>query len=57
MRGVAGRLQQVVWNLVDNAAKFTNTRGHIHVSLRSRASDLVFSVADTGIGLLPNFMP
>ncbi len=57
MRGDAGRLQQVVWNLLNNAAKFTSTGGQVRLSLRCQAPDIVFTVTDTGIGIPPDFMP
>jgi signal transduction histidine kinase/CheY-like chemotaxis protein len=48
------RLQQIVWNLVSNAIKFTPSGGHVTVRLRADSHDLVLSVADTGIGLTLN---
>lgn len=46
------RLQQVFWNLIKNALKFTPTGGTITVSTRSDESGAIFvSVADTGIGI------
>jgi signal transduction histidine kinase len=57
IRGDAGRLQQVVWNLLNNAAKFTSAGGHVQVSLSCRPSEIVLSVADTGIGIPLDFIP
>lgn len=51
------RLQQVVWNLVSNAIKFTPKQGKIELVLRRRQSDVELSVADTGQGIAPEFMP
>jgi signal transduction histidine kinase len=45
-----------VWNLLNNAAKFTSAGGHVQVSLSRRPSEIVLSVADTGIGIPPDFM-
>lgn len=54
-RGDAGRIRQMLTNLVGNAIKFTH-RGGVHVSARERECDaegvlLEFVVADTGIGI------
>jgi signal transduction histidine kinase len=57
IRGDAGRLQQVIWNLLNNAAKFTSAGGQVQVSLRCHQSEIVLSVADTGIGIPPDFIP
>ena len=57
MRGDSGRLQQVVWNLLNNAAKFTSTGGQVRVSLTCQGPDNVLTVTDTGIGIPPDFMP
>jgi PAS domain S-box-containing protein len=53
----AERIRQVVWNLVSNAAKFTESGGHIYVSLEARVDALVLSVRDTGHGIAPEFLP
>ncbi len=49
--GDAKRLEQVVANLLSNAAKFSNTDGVIKVEMVQDGSDVVLSVADTGIGI------
>jgi signal transduction histidine kinase len=51
------RLQQIVSNLVGNAIKFTPPAGHINVSLRSVSGLVELSVADTGEGIAPEFLP
>ena len=55
--GDAGRLQQVVWNLLSNAIKFTSKGGKVQVVLERVASQVQISVADTGIGIAPEFLP
>lgn len=49
----AVRLQQVFWNLLRNAVKFTPENGTVTVRTRAEGSTLTISVADTGIGLSP----
>jgi len=51
------RLQQVVWNLLSNAVKFTPKGGQVDVVLRRNESSLEISVADTGKGVAPAFLP
>lgn len=51
------RLQQVVWNLLSNAAKFTPKDGEIHVRARGDGNRVTITVADTGRGISPEFLP
>jgi signal transduction histidine kinase/CheY-like chemotaxis protein len=51
------RLQQVMWNLLSNATKFTPEGGRIDVSLRAQAGHLVAEVADNGAGITADFLP
>ena len=51
------RLQQVVWNVLSNACKFTPEGGRIEVSLRLSASSATIAVTDTGVGIAPDFLP
>jgi PAS domain S-box-containing protein len=55
--GDADRLQQVVWNLVSNAVKFTPKGGRVQVRLERVNSHLEISVSDTGQGIAPGFLP
>ena len=57
IKGDPIRLQQVVWNLVSNAVKFTPKGGDIQVMLERLNSHLEISVADNGIGIKPEFLP
>jgi len=51
------RLQQVLWNLLSNAVKFTSRGGKVQVRLGRVDSHVEVSVADTGIGITPEFLP
>lgn len=51
------RLQQVVWNLVNNAVKFTDKGGTIRVRLARIDSAVQVSVSDNGRGIRPDFLP
>jgi PAS domain S-box-containing protein len=51
--GDSSRLQQVVWNLIANAVKFTPRGGKIQVLLERVNSQIQITVADTGIGIKP----
>jgi PAS domain S-box-containing protein len=53
----AARLQQVVWNLLTNAIKFTPKGGQVQVLLQRVNSHVELSVSDTGIGISPSFLP
>jgi PAS domain S-box-containing protein len=55
--GDPARLQQVVWNLVNNASKFTPKGGRIEVGLERIDSHVEISVSDTGQGVAPELLP
>jgi signal transduction histidine kinase/CheY-like chemotaxis protein len=55
--GDPSRLQQVVWNLLTNAVKFTPEGGRIDVGLERANARVEISVADTGEGIRPDFLP
>ncbi len=57
MNGDAGRLQQVIWNLLTNAIKFTSKGGQVQVTVQRTDSHVELSVADTGIGIPASYMP
>src|SRR5580765_4503018 len=55
--GDPDRLQQVVWNLLINAVKFTARGGRIQVLLQRESSHVEISVSDTGQGITPDVLP
>jgi PAS domain S-box-containing protein len=55
--GDATRLQQVAWNLLHNAVKFTPSGGVIRVRLRASDFGFELSVSDSGQGIDPQFLP
>ncbi|MEO8314547.1 MAG: PAS domain S-box protein [Pseudomonadota bacterium] len=57
VRGDANRLQQVMWNLLTNASKFTPADGHIHVTLQRLENHVEVCVRDSGIGIPAEFLP
>jgi CheY-like chemotaxis protein/nitrogen-specific signal transduction histidine kinase len=55
--GDADRLQQAVWNVLSNAAKFTPTGGNIEISVNQTATHVLIQVKDSGPGIDPLFLP
>lgn len=51
------RLEQIVSNLLNNAAKYTPVRGQIWLTGRREGNETVLSVRDTGIGISPELLP
>ena len=55
--GDAGRLQQVVWNLLSNAIRMTPAGGRVQVVVKNAASGIELLVIDDGAGIDPDFLP
>jgi CheY-like chemotaxis protein len=55
--GDPNRMQQIVWNLVSNAVKFTPKQGVVQVRLERVNSHVEIVVSDTGTGITPDFLP
>jgi PAS domain S-box-containing protein len=57
IRGDAARLQQIIWNLLSNAAKFAPRNGHIVISLDRVNQNVELMVQDDGPGIQDQFLP
>jgi CheY-like chemotaxis protein/two-component sensor histidine kinase len=57
LSGDPNRLQQIFWNLLTNAVKFTPRGGRVQVILERIDSHLEVRVVDTGEGIAPDFLP
>jgi len=55
--GDPARLQQVIWNLISNALKFTPRGGNVRVAMRLVGARAEITVADDGAGIRPDFLP
>jgi signal transduction histidine kinase len=55
--GDPDRLQQVLWNLLSNGIKFTPRGGRVMVTVTGREDEVLITVADTGAGIKPEFLP
>lgn len=55
--GDASRIQQILWNLVNNAVKFTPNGGRINVGLQKAGTNIEIRVSDTGQGIEPELLP
>jgi PAS domain S-box-containing protein len=56
-QGDVDRLQQVAWNVMSNAVKFTPRGGHIGVDVRLAGSQIEIVVCDDGVGISALFLP
>jgi signal transduction histidine kinase len=55
--GDGQRIQQIVWNLVSNAIKFSPAGAHVEVRVSTAPGTVVISVRDEGQGIDPAFLP
>jgi len=55
--GDPSRIQQVIWNLLSNALKFTPQGGRVEIGVRRDGTRLAITVADNGIGIRKDFLP
>ena len=54
---VITRLEQVIVNLLTNAAKYTHDRGRISLIVQQEEGEAVLRVKDTGVGIAPELLP
>ena len=57
LQGDPTRLEQVVVNLLNNAAKYTDEGGQIQITAQQEGAEVVLRVRDTGIGVAPELLP
>jgi CheY-like chemotaxis protein len=55
--GESVRLQQVIWNLLTNAIKFTPNEGRVEVQTKSEGTHVAIVISDTGAGIPADFLP
>jgi len=51
------RVEQILWNLLHNAVKFTPARGRVEIGVSSAHDRVTISIEDTGQGIAPDFLP
>lgn len=57
LHGDPSRLEQVVVNLLNNAAKYTDDGGQLCLNVKQEGSEVVLRVRDTGVGIAPELLP
>jgi PAS domain S-box-containing protein len=55
--GDAVRLRQIIWNLLNNAVKFTPRDGLVTITLETAGNEVILTIADNGQGIDPKFLP
>lgn len=55
--GDPSRMQQVIWNLLSNALKFTPQGGRVTIDVRRDGARLAITVTDNGVGIRSDFLP
>ena len=53
----ATRVQQILWNVLSNAIKFTPRDGQVDVTLKQNESTVEIFIKDSGVGIEPDFLP
>jgi signal transduction histidine kinase len=57
IKGDPDKLQQVFWNVLSNAVKFTPSAGKIEIAVRRRGAQFEIEISDDGQGIEPEFLP
>ncbi len=57
IHGDPTRIEQIVSNLVDNALKYTPSKGEVHITTESLGDAITLTVRDTGVGIGPELLP
>ena len=57
IHGDAVRLRQIIWNLLNNAVKFTPRDGLVTITLEITGDEVILTIADSGQGIDPKFLP
>ncbi|HET8674989.1 MAG TPA: response regulator [Blastocatellia bacterium] len=57
VQGSPVRLQQIIWNFLSNAVKFTDKGGRVNIELGRRGGDAYIVVTDSGVGIESDFLP
>jgi two-component system phosphate regulon sensor histidine kinase PhoR len=57
LRADEARLHEVLYNLVENAVKYSHEAGHIHLQATRRSDEVILSVTDTGLGISKDDLP
>jgi heavy metal sensor kinase len=55
--GDAGRLRHVLYNVIDNAIKYTPAGGKVEIRIEERGGSAIVTIGDTGVGISPEHLP
>ena len=57
IQGDANRIQQIIWNVLSNAVKFTPSGGSVQVRAEQEGRSIAITIEDSGEGIPPDFLP
>ncbi len=55
IKGVKRYINEIIYNLCDNAIRYNNTGGSVKIKITKRGNNSVISISDTGIGIAPEY--